>query len=602
MSHDGPRAADADLVAGVLAGDREAFAAVYDRYADRLHDFAHSLLRHREEAADSVADAFVVMAERLEQLRDPELLRPWLYSVVRHECLRRIKARDRQAYEAEERLAAMAEAEPGPAERAEQVALRELLDAAAAGLNERDRTVLDLHLRHGLDGAELGEAIGATAGATYTLMNRLRGQVERSLGALLVARQGRRECPALAQLLDGWDGRFTPLVRKRVARHVESCAVCDSRRALLVAPGALLSVAPLLAAPLALRERVLDDPRLVGFWRDGAGPAAAGTAAGTPDDGAAQAGAGPVRDRRRSRSLVATVAAAVVLAILGGATALLWSLDQDDTGLLAGRPDLRQATSTSTGPVATVTVPDATAVPRPTPSKPPRGATKATPTPPPATAASPSPTPTPQPSPSPTPTPQPSPGALNVSTRLLELGPGVSRARVRVTNTGGRAVDFAVAPQAGWIAVAPSGGTVGPGAAVDLLVEVTRGALPEGVATSRVAITWSGPTVPVDVRVTTQRPPVVSGITVTTSGPCSPGRTVVVSATVTDESDLDAVRLVWRGSGSGEVAMTRGPSGWVGQIGPFPPLAELVATVRATDVLGALGTGSSRFVVQPCPG
>ncbi|MDE0778830.1 MAG: hypothetical protein OSB43_21320, partial [Nocardioides sp.] len=66
MSPEGAEVPDAVLVAAVLAGDREAFAAVYDRYADRLHDFAHSLLRHREEAADSVADAFVIMAERLE--------------------------------------------------------------------------------------------------------------------------------------------------------------------------------------------------------------------------------------------------------------------------------------------------------------------------------------------------------------------------------------------------------------------------------------------------------------------------------------------------------------------------------------------------------
>ena len=53
---------DADLVAGVLAGDRDAFAQVYDKYADRLHDFAYSMLRQREDAMDAVADAFVTTA------------------------------------------------------------------------------------------------------------------------------------------------------------------------------------------------------------------------------------------------------------------------------------------------------------------------------------------------------------------------------------------------------------------------------------------------------------------------------------------------------------------------------------------------------------
>lgn len=49
----GPAApTDAELVAGVLAADREAFAAVYDRYGNKLYDFAYSMLRQREDAAD----------------------------------------------------------------------------------------------------------------------------------------------------------------------------------------------------------------------------------------------------------------------------------------------------------------------------------------------------------------------------------------------------------------------------------------------------------------------------------------------------------------------------------------------------------------------
>jgi hypothetical protein len=40
---------DAELVAAAMAGDRGAFAAICDRYADRLHDFCWSLLRGRDE-------------------------------------------------------------------------------------------------------------------------------------------------------------------------------------------------------------------------------------------------------------------------------------------------------------------------------------------------------------------------------------------------------------------------------------------------------------------------------------------------------------------------------------------------------------------------
>ena len=39
--------ADADLVESVRGGDGDAFAAIYDRYADALHDFTYSVLRDR---------------------------------------------------------------------------------------------------------------------------------------------------------------------------------------------------------------------------------------------------------------------------------------------------------------------------------------------------------------------------------------------------------------------------------------------------------------------------------------------------------------------------------------------------------------------------
>jgi RNA polymerase sigma factor (sigma-70 family) len=253
---------DAQLVAGVLAGDREAFAAIYDRYADRLHDFCHAVLRDRDEAADAVQDTFVLVAQRLAQLNDPERLRPWLYAVARSVALRMVRARRRVVLNEVED---MADTDPGPDRAAEQVALRELVWSAAAGLSERDRALLDLHVRQGLDGADLGEAMGVSPGHAYVLLTRLRDQVERSLGALLIARQGRRDCSELDALLSGWDGRYTPLMRKRVARHVDSCEVCADRKRIMVSPFALLAAVPFVAAPLWVRDRVLENVQLAAY-------------------------------------------------------------------------------------------------------------------------------------------------------------------------------------------------------------------------------------------------------------------------------------------------------------------------------------------------
>ena len=174
--------------------------------------------------------------------------------------------------------------------------------AAAAGLGPRDQVVLDLHLRQGLEGQELGDAIGVSASHAYVLVSRLRDQVERSLGALLVARQGREDCPELAAVLDGWDGRFTPVWRKRVARHADGCAVCSDRRRRLLSPAGLLGVAPAFALPAGMRDRVLGELELCSY----SGPPWPGGQDGFPPPLAGVGG-------RRRPALVAAILAALVL-------------------------------------------------------------------------------------------------------------------------------------------------------------------------------------------------------------------------------------------------------------------------------------------------
>jgi hypothetical protein len=72
----GSSGSDAELARASAAGDRTAFADIYDRYADRLHDFCVGMLADRDGAADCVQDVFCIAATRLPQLRDPDKLRP----------------------------------------------------------------------------------------------------------------------------------------------------------------------------------------------------------------------------------------------------------------------------------------------------------------------------------------------------------------------------------------------------------------------------------------------------------------------------------------------------------------------------------------------
>ncbi len=256
-----PTAADDDaaLVLAAASGDQVAFGTIYDRYADRLHDFCVGMLRDRDAAADCVQDVFVTAASRLVQLREPERLRSWLYAIARNEALARIRHRRREL--PSEQLPETVSGEPDLATLAARSELADLISDACGGLSDRDQVVMELSYRQGLDGRELAEALGVTNKNANTLVERLRETIARSLGALLVCRQVRADpsrCPELAALVEHWDGQFTVLMRKRAARHIESCVVCEEQRARMVTPAALLGAVPMLVpAPAWLRERTL---------------------------------------------------------------------------------------------------------------------------------------------------------------------------------------------------------------------------------------------------------------------------------------------------------------------------------------------------------
>ena len=80
---------DHAVVAAVVAGDADGFAAVYDQYATSLYACCQAVLPEPE-AAGAVLDTFLIATVKLDGLRDPDRLGPWLHAVARNECLRRL--------------------------------------------------------------------------------------------------------------------------------------------------------------------------------------------------------------------------------------------------------------------------------------------------------------------------------------------------------------------------------------------------------------------------------------------------------------------------------------------------------------------------------
>jgi hypothetical protein len=145
----------------------------------------------------------------------------------------------------------------GAGREAERADLHELVRDAIDGLNPGERDVIELSLSHDLEGEDLADVLGVSRNHAHALLSRARSQLERSLGALIVARTGRQACPGLDAMLTGWDGQLTVLMRKRISRHIEQCEICDARKRRELTPALFAGIAPLVALLPGFRDQLL---------------------------------------------------------------------------------------------------------------------------------------------------------------------------------------------------------------------------------------------------------------------------------------------------------------------------------------------------------
>lgn len=360
---------DADLAVAAASGDSEALAAIYDRYASRVFALAARQLRDRDAAADVTQEVFLTTAQRIGGLTDPERLRSWIFAVARHQIVDHVRRSRRvvptDTIEDVETMQMRSDESEG-FDRVRGAELRVLLADSSAGLDDRDRMVLELAYGAELAGADLADALGVKENTAHQLLSRARTRLRTSLGALLVARQGRHDCDELATLLEPWDGTFSTVWRKRVARHVDGCEVCSDTERRVLAPAALGTAFPALLVPDGVREEVLAGLDLV------SAPAAAATGSdgSRRDDTAWQDDGFPPADRddlavlatvatagtpRRSVGVLLAVAGVVLLAVLGawwGASALT-----DDSLLAGGTPTVDPIEDAAAPPTAPSTQP-----------------------------------------------------------------------------------------------------------------------------------------------------------------------------------------------------------------------------------------------------
>jgi RNA polymerase sigma factor (sigma-70 family) len=87
---------DADLVARSLAGSRDAFRAIVERYQNLICSLAYSATGNLCQSEDLAQETFVSAWTDLRSLREPDKLRPWLCGIVRNRIHRRLRTEVRE--------------------------------------------------------------------------------------------------------------------------------------------------------------------------------------------------------------------------------------------------------------------------------------------------------------------------------------------------------------------------------------------------------------------------------------------------------------------------------------------------------------------------
>src|SRR5687768_5232190 len=169
---------DAELVAGVRRGSREAAGRLAERYLRACRAVALSIVGEPAGAEDVCQDAFVYAIERIDDCRQPERFVAWLFQIVRNRS--RNQLRDRKDAVPIEGLPIESRGE-SPAARVEQREMRERLLVALAEIPEERREVVLLHDLEGWTHREIAERMELPAGTVRSHLHLARKRLRELL-------------------------------------------------------------------------------------------------------------------------------------------------------------------------------------------------------------------------------------------------------------------------------------------------------------------------------------------------------------------------------------------------------------------------------------
>jgi RNA polymerase sigma-70 factor (ECF subfamily) len=183
---------DAQMMVKVAAGDRQAFAVLFDRYHVSVSRFALRFVGDRERAEELTQDIFVKLYRNAKGYQPTAKFKTFLFRVASNHCLNEVR---RGEYRVAHTTTSQAQEDEGgldlegnEGDRPDQaLAGRELERAvgeALKGMSERERAAFTMCRFEGMAYRDIAEALEASEAAVKSLIHRATLAVARKVEEL----------------------------------------------------------------------------------------------------------------------------------------------------------------------------------------------------------------------------------------------------------------------------------------------------------------------------------------------------------------------------------------------------------------------------------
>lgn len=178
---------DEQLLAAHVAGDPNAFDALFQRHRDRLWAIALRTMRDPEEAADALREAMISAFRRAASFRGDSRVTTWLHRIVVNACLDRIR---RNAVRRGEPLPSDVDRDLGLASTEditvgiEHEQVRDVVQDALGQISPDQRAALVLVDMEGYSVEEAARMLGCATGTVKSRCSRGRARLAPLLAAL----------------------------------------------------------------------------------------------------------------------------------------------------------------------------------------------------------------------------------------------------------------------------------------------------------------------------------------------------------------------------------------------------------------------------------